>query len=146
MQRRLPVNYLGLSKATSLNNRSLQTTWDSRKIHNRREQTQYIRSLLQMTSHRRDVILCCLSLTSCSNPMVSSSPPPLREGYVFAASGTSLIDAPADFVWSTILEFQSYKHWSAYLFDGSLYYSPFSLKGTHLCETIFKQIDDRCWN
>lgn len=98
-----------------------------------------------MTSHGRDVILCCLSLTS-SNPMVSSSPPPLREGYVFAASGTSLIDAPADFVWSTILEFQSYKHWSAYLFDGSLNYSPFSLKGTHLCETIFKQslIDDRC--
>jgi hypothetical protein len=49
----------------------------------------------------------------------SSLPPQLQEGYVFAVSGSSLIDAPPDKVWDAILDFKSYKLWSALLFDSS---------------------------
>ncbi|EKM74928.1 hypothetical protein AGABI1DRAFT_116675 [Agaricus bisporus var. burnettii JB137-S8] len=44
-----------------------------------------------------------------------SSSPPLGQNYVFAASGSSLIDASPEKVWNVLLDFKSYKFWNPFV-------------------------------
>ncbi|KAF9451349.1 hypothetical protein P691DRAFT_773221 [Macrolepiota fuliginosa MF-IS2] len=46
---------------------------------------------------------------------MASQSPPLKENYVFAPSGSALIDAPVEQVWGVLLDFKSYRLWNPFV-------------------------------